>query len=97
MCGVYWKGGDRMSFLNKRNGKLIVEREERTGIVIDSRPNMDCNKTLYTCLMNGVLLFLVIYGTIGCFISSFKIPGNMLLVGIVSFVICMIYGMYLSL
>lgn len=83
-----------MSFLNRRKGKIAYEREVRTGIVVDSRPEIDCNKTLYTCLMNGVLLFLIIYGVIGCFISAFEVPCNMLLIGIISFLICIAYGMF---
>lgn len=83
-----------MSFLNKRNGKIIYEREVRTGIVTDSRPEIDCNKTLYTCLMNGVLLFLVMLGIIGCFVTAFEVPCNMPVVLIISFFICMAYGMF---
>ncbi|MBQ4068299.1 MAG: transglutaminase domain-containing protein [Lachnospiraceae bacterium] len=82
-----------MFFLNKRKGKLLYEREMRTGIVVDSNPQIDSNKILYTCLMNGVLLYLVMMGVIGCFVTAFEITCNMPVVLIVSFFICIAYGM----
>ncbi len=83
-----------MPFLRNKQKKLIGDREVLTGIVIDSSPVMDNNKTLYTCIMNGVLLFMILLGTIGCFMSAFEIPWNETIVGAVSFIICIAYGMF---
>lgn len=82
-----------MPFIKKKHYKLINNRENSTGIIIDSNPNID-NKRLYTCLMNGILLFMILFGTMGCFLCAFDIPWNSILVGFVSLIICIIYSMF---
>ena len=83
-----------MPFLKKKQNRMLEEREMLTGIVIDSSPVMDSDKKISTCIMNGILIFMILFGSMGCFLESFDIPWNSVLVGIVSLIICLIYGLF---
>lgn len=84
-----------MPFINKKKKREAIERNEKaSGIILQGNPRMDRKKgKLFLCLMNGILLFALMEGTVGCFVSAFELPANMVLFTAIHFILCMAYGM----
>lgn len=60
-----------------------------SGIILEVQPvKLNNNKVLF-CLLKGVLIYLGVFGTIGCYVSAFSIECNLLLLGILLFPISM--------
>ena len=51
-----------------------------TGIIINGNPVLEENNHVYFLLTNALLDFLVVVGTMGCFIKPFSIKANMIVV-----------------
>lgn len=79
---------------SKRNLSKSEKRElkniKSTGISIQSPPVLENNKKIYFILSNALINFLVVIGTVGSFITPFKIKSYMFVVIVVSMLISLI-------
>ncbi len=71
----------------KDNEKKLINK---TGIDIKEPPVLEGNKRLFFIFTNAILNFLIVIGTIGSFVKSFKIKAYMPLVIIVTFIIAVL-------
>lgn len=60
-----------------------------SGIILEVQPVKLNNNNVLFCLLKGVLIYLGVFGTIGCYVSAFSIECNLPLLGILLFPISM--------
>lgn len=72
--------------------KKEYEAAKKTGILIENPPFIDNNKKVYFVLVNSLLNFLVVTGTVGCFVKSFDIKCNLFLVIFAAAIIAFMMG-----
>lgn len=62
-----------------------------SGIVMREPLTMQTSSWLKNCMAKSVLVFSIIFGTIGCFLSSYKIEYNVLSVAVVLFLMALLF------
>lgn len=75
----------------KNKGKTVISSP--TGVNLTGNPRYDRGNLLLGLLARGIAVFLIVYGSIGCFTSSFEFEYNEILV----FVVLLFTSLYLGL
>lgn len=75
-------------FLKKKKNEYISP----TGVNLAGNPKYNSGSRLVGLIAKGIAIFLIVYGCIGCFVSSIQLEYNQILVGIATFAMSMYFA-----
>lgn len=87
----------KIDLFRKKKEKELNEKKEHlknTGIEIDGTPNIDSSGKIQFILTNALINFLIVVGTMGCFLNAFDVNCNMPIV-IMGVLIIAVYTAFL--
>lgn len=81
-----------MGFFGRKKVKTDMNIELSGGLFLERPRNTEKQNSLLNCLPKGVLCFLVVFGSIGGFISAFDIECNYILPAVILFLSAMYFS-----